>query len=307
MGNLFTRSSSIRKWAVGVLRKFDGKVGLFDINSEVTNLFFKCGIELEERSWPQVISGDPPILDLLFRGDRYTPEKQKLLCEAESQKRDVANQLHWELERAFLGDYRMDDKYKIVLVFKKAKVWDILRHVSAIAARDEAEITDIRINYKPFFELKEIKYKISLEFGADGPLLGWWKGERTVRSVKDQSAATIKYIEGIEQGIKTKGKCRVEDIPLTIRFGAENVSFVFTAAGGRMSGLFERSRSVRAGFVDILRRFGGILGGIDRTAGQGILFYLEGYELDEEATIYCWPDDSDRFPQLIKKYRKQCR
>jgi hypothetical protein len=302
VGRLFRESKSMRRWAKGVLRRFSGLVGLVDIDGSSATLFYKDGHALRKPTWPSHLDPDEYIR-LIFNIE-YNDENSQSARQTEEQKyidKRQADQARWEAERTLLGDYRSDDKFSFQLLIEKAHLWDVLRDLSVRSARDGTETWDLKTADLPHFILRDLKLNATPVFGLDDAALQWWEGEKKVRATLDPSAANLESIEKTERGFKSEGRGRLEGIPLEVDLGKDLVVLTFRATGGRMSALFDRSRSLRAVFQDTLRNRGGIAGIINRGGKLGTLFYLEGTELDEKGNFWLSENNLDGLPKLISK------
>lgn len=300
MSYLFEECKSIRKWAVDVLNKFNGVLGTIDREDRPGILFYRNGTEVDEQAWPYSSLGDPDSIVEHNHLDPYTPERaQRWEAEMNARPQQRFDWLGYYWDRLFPSKPKKD--YSFALIFDKGRTWDVLNALKDITDGRGAEDINIRIADRQDLELKDMRFDLTILFEVDEPIRKWWQLKKEEPMTDKASGDLQKTVETIDAMMLTKHQCPVGIIKLEVRFGRQNVLFHFRAPDHAMSMLFVKSLSVRMRFLDMLKRFGGIAGAIDRRLVKGLLFYLDGSEFNRKTKTVTLMCDPDEFPESERK------
>jgi hypothetical protein len=198
--------------------------------------------------------------------------------------------------------------YRYLLYFKRERLWDVLYALAGISNSEGFEHTTVHFSdhdqvlplTTSFGKPNEImhddpafEFALSLYFEQDPAILAYLhdRGDSEYgRSPPEETADKRVAIGFIYLSVYTDlSKHDAFKEPTNL------VLFDFGTTGTRMSMLFEDSTSIRDTFIQLLGRYDGLIGILDREVDYGELFWFEGksYQPYEKSVlnVYTTPDE----------------
>lgn len=202
--------------------------------------------------------------------------------------------------------------YRYLLYFKRDRMWDVLYGLAEMADAeghthttvhfpDHDQVLPLMTSFGQENEIQhdapEFEFALSLYFEQDPAILQYLQDlrysdwDRSPPEEDTDSRAAIGFIYLTIYADLSQHYAFKEPTDLVL--------FAFDTTGTRMSMLFENSTAIRQSFIELLDKFQGVSGILDREVDYGELFYFQGQRMQESVIeVYMTPDEIE---EMLKR------